>query len=93
MRSKLPLFLFIFVNSYLNLPLEQINKAQPTTNEEELDDNPNAFKNLTAEEIKKPMTPPILDFKELVKPDQWVNIPIPLTKAFQYLIENEAWQE
>ena len=39
------------------------------------------------------MTPPILDFKEIVKPDQWVNIPIPLTKAFQYLIENEAWQE
>lgn len=42
------------------------------------------------DEIKRALTPPLLSLKELVAPEKWLNIPMPLVQGVDHIIDNAA---
>ena len=48
---------------------------------------------MTMEEIRRPLTDPEHQLGDLVMPDTWKNIPFPLVKAFENVLENDSRQE
>ena len=45
------------------------------------------------EDIRRPLPDPENQLGDLVLPDTWMNIPFPLIKAFENVLENEVRQE
>lgn len=49
--------------------------------------------NISLEDIRRSLPTPEFALNEIVLPDQWMNIPRPLIKAFESIIENDDLQE